>query len=380
MEQQPPLPICLRAAGSTIVASYSPLSTSEQPATQHEAQCKPCGEGTSTCSVARQRWEADIAVVHEVNRSLYSNRIHEAERICALAMEQPPLPAADRVSVDGVDTFRDARGLMAMLSALFHAARGGLEMDRDNLSASLPGMYRAERLLSEAQPPWAASHLARGICEATIGVLLCMQYNFVKGGWHLLKAYGAMRNLNISELLDYPGMEHDVVRSLALFFLGTKALILELLPPAATRWLPGFRGRGDRVEGLRMLRACVSEGSIFRYAAMDALLAYHVGLKEILFLPWTDTDWAEVEALTHDAEEELGRTAFIHGTKAACALGWRRESAAALERVREIAADPLLRTLPGLLSMLEMEEGNYLLAACRCDKAAVAAPKSHPGP
>ena len=323
--EQTPRPICLRAAGSTVVASYSLIDTAAEETASPaalELPCKVCGLGTSACSVARQRWEADIAIVHEVNRCLYSNRIHEAERICALAMEQPPLLAADRLSADGTDTFRDARGLMAMLSALFHAARGGLEMDRDNLSASLPGMYRAERLLSEAQPPWAASHLARGICEATIGVLLCMQYNFVKGGWHLLKAYGAMRHLNIAELLDYPGMEHDVVRSLALFFLGTKALILELVPPAATRWLPGFRGRGDRVEGLRMLRACAEEGSVFRYAAIDALLAWHIGLKELLFLTWTHADWAEVEALTNEVEteEELGRTAFIHGTKAACAL------------------------------------------------------------
>ena len=39
-----------------------------------------------------------------------------------------------------------------------------------------------------------------------IGVLLCMQYAFVKGGWHLIKAYGAARHISLTSMLEYEGI------------------------------------------------------------------------------------------------------------------------------------------------------------------------------
>ena len=65
---------------------------------------------------------------------------------------------------------------------------------------------------------------------------------------------------------------HAQVRSLALHFLGTKALVLEVVPPAVTRWFPGFSGSGDADSGLRMLRSCMSEAGLFAPFAAHAIL------------------------------------------------------------------------------------------------------------
>lgn len=79
-------------------------------------------------------------------------------------------------------------------------------------------------------------------------------------------------------------------------------------------------------------------------------------MKEMLFVEWTAADWVEADALVAASERLVGRTALVHGTKAALVHAWRRDSEAALARVHEIAADPLLAGLPVVQTMLEMEQ------------------------
>ena len=333
-------PVCVRvtcgADKRAVVATYEVVGDNVPQC----AEAALCGVGTSLYSSARQRWVSDINIMKRMNLHLYANEIEEAERICRVAMHQPP-PPSDSGTVptsDGAaDCWRDSRGIFAMLCALFHAMVGMAQMERDNLSRSLPALFQAHTLLSEVDPPWVASQLARGVCEATIGALQCAQYHFVAGGWHLLRAYSALRHVRITELLNFPGMERAEVRSLALFFLGTKGLVLELLPPAAARWLPGIGGAvaraGGAAEALSKLRTCAAEDSLFSLSAMDVLLGYHVGLKPLL-APlsaeplWDASGWAEADGLVCRAEALVGcTTSLAFGTKAAALLGWRRRPA-----------------------------------------------------
>jgi hypothetical protein len=207
-----------------------------------------------------------------------------------------------------------------------------------------------------------ASSLMRGICEVTIGLVLILQHSFVKGGWHLLKAYGALRHLKIPELLEWDGMERGLVRSLAQYFLGCKALVLDGIPPSLTRWLPGFVGTGSRERGLEMLRQCIAEGQFFKPLAMDALLGYYVA-KEVWVETYTPDEWREIDETLAEAEATYGRTSSMFGHKAAILLGYRRNAPAAAARVREIAADPNLAGLPAAVSAHLMTESNYLLGA-----------------
>lgn len=348
--------VWIEAAQVTLVAAAAaaPVVTGAPSATV-------LADAPSPATPERERWMADMVVAHDMLTRLLTNRFEEAEEICRFAMSQTPLPPTAHV---GGDRFRDTRGTFAMLHALYHAARSAMEMERDSLSAILPGLYAAEALLAEVAEPWVASQLMRGLCEVAIGLVLCLQHAFVKGGYHLLKAYGALRHVKVSALLEFEGMEHDVVRSvgaamprppdlrggattaasslpasvvacepllsraaaspgpprcaqestaaplnhrplrvpwvcpylpplapvtwqLALFFLGAKALVLSAVPPAATRWLPGFANIGDRSEGLQMLRACVAEGSLFKPMAMDVLLTYHLA-NEVPRLGWAE--------------------------------------------------------------------------------------------
>ena len=92
-----------------------------------------------------------IAVLEEMDRKFYSN---DSKMLSASAsLHQPQLPIADHLSHDGRDHFRDSLGIFAMSGAVFHAARGIMEAERDNLSALLPGMHRALELLSEVELP-----------------------------------------------------------------------------------------------------------------------------------------------------------------------------------------------------------------------------------
>lgn len=50
----------------------------------------------------------------------------------------------------------------------------------------------------------------------------------------------------------------------------------------------------------------------------------------------------------------VGSQSLILGTKAALVHGWRRDPAAALERITHIAADAKLRRLPIILSFLQV--------------------------
>ena len=93
-----------------------------------------------------------------------------------------------------------------MCHSLLTTARGIMEMERDNLSRALPGLYQAEKLLSEEEP-WVANGLMRGLCEGAIGATLLVQKRWVKGAWHIYKAYSALRHLSVSSLLAYEGME-----------------------------------------------------------------------------------------------------------------------------------------------------------------------------
>ena len=242
-------------------------------------------------------------------------------------------------------------------------------MERNNLSRALPALYDAERLLAEAEA-WVAQQLMAGLCEACLGVVLLVQRRIVVGAWHVLKAYAALRHLSISSLLSFEGMESPVVRSLALYFLGTKALIVGLVPPAVVRWFPGFSGSGDREGGLAMLRKCVTEGDLLADYARDTLLVYHIAIKELYQLDWTDADWWEVDALCAAFDERHGRASMISGPKIAAVHGWRREPRRGLERVREVAADDNVARLPVLRSMMLMEQCNYHLALLEWDEAA----------
>ena len=77
--------------------------------------------------------------------------------------------------------------------------------------------------------------------------------------------------------------------------------------PVWRRFVGGCVGNaGDAAEGLRKLRLCASEGGIFRIAATDALLGYHIALKEMLFLPWSAADWDEADALVEQATALVG--------------------------------------------------------------------------
>jgi hypothetical protein len=324
-------------------------------------------------SRARRRWLEDAASVERLMVCFYSNRLDEAEQICARGMAVPPLAAANNATEGGggggSDRFRDTRGAYALARALCIVARGVLSMERDSLSESLPRLYEAEKLLSESEP-WVAQQLMRGLCEATIGGVLCAQHSFISGGWHLLKAYSAMRHLSIASLLEYDGMERAVVRSLAQIFLGSKALILELVPPAATRWFPGFVGSGSRLAGLGLLRQCVDEGGIFKLTAMDMLVTYHLGLKESMLIEWAASDWEELDALLAEADRCCGRTSMVFATKAAAVHARRRDVHAALGRLEEVLADPLLAGLPVVRAAITMEQSNMLLAACDWGAAA----------
>lgn len=312
-------------------------------------------------SAERRRWDADILLCNRMLWCLLANRYTEAEEIASQGIAQAPLPVA--VEACG-DRFRDMSGTFCMIRALIETSVRAAEMERDNLSAALPGLHHAEALLSNVEP-WVASHLMRGVCEIVIGVVHCMQHNFVKGGWHLLKAYTALRHLNIADMLDFVGMERPVVRSLALYFLGTKALILDAVPPAVTRWFPGFVGTGSRVKGLAMLRQCVAEKGFFQPLAMDALLTYHVAkeawvqvsmppplpflsfpspsslpLSSPPSLPpapssppqhappgcpsyqlFTEDDWREIDEILSEADVRFGRTSIVFGHKVRVAGG-----------------------------------------------------------
>ena len=87
--------------------------------------------------------------------------------------------------------------------------------------------------------------------------------------------------MSIGSLLSYDGMERAVVRSMALFFLGAKALILELMPPAATKWFPGFSNSGNRLKGLEMLRTCVREDAMFARQQCSTSTTLLVGLYKV---------------------------------------------------------------------------------------------------
>ena len=319
-------------------------------------------------SPARRRWRADTQLVEQLICAFFANRWDEAAALCSRGAAQPPLPPDEHLAPNG-DRFRDTRGSVAMVHALLTTARGIMEVERDSLSRALPSLFAAEQLLSETEP-WVAQQLMRGLCEASIGGLLLMQRRYAKGAWHMLKAYSALRHLSIASLLEYDGMEGPVVRSLALYFLGGKAIVLGLLPPTVTRFFPGFTSRGDRQQGLSMLRQCADEDGVFAPFARDALLAYHVALKEVFLLPWTSADWAEVDQLTAAADDAFGRTSMPFATKIAAVHGWRHQPAVALGRITEITLDPGLATMPFLQAMLRMEQANYHLATLEWRQAA----------
>ena len=322
----------------------------------------------SEVSQARQRWLADEALFSEVTRCFYSNQLAAAEELCRTGMTQPPLPAEHHVASNG-DRFRDTRGSVAMIYALLSTTRGIMSMERDNLSKALPGLFAADRLLQESEV-WVAQQLMRGVCEASIGGVMLAQRRIVKGAWRMLKAYGALRHVSISSMLHFEGMESRVVRSTALYFLGTKALITELLPPAVVRRLPGFSGSSGWEQGLQMLRQCRAEGGLFKPMAMDTLLIFHIGFAETLLIPRAAADWDEIASITAEADALFGPTSMITAPKIAACLGLRRDAAAGLARVSAAAADPRLACMPMLEGMLQMDAVNYCLALLQWRDAA----------
>ena len=346
---------------------HSPILSEELSLSgRHElAESSPTA-ATIFRSPEHRRWDADMALSDKMIRLLLGNRFAEAEAIAEFGMSQEPLPQSPRATGNAnADRFRDTRGAFAMAYAIFHAARSALAMERDNLKEALPRLIEAEALISAIKEPWPASQLMRGICEVAIGLIHCVNHSFVTGGYHLLRAYSAMRTVKIRSLLEWEGMEHEAVRSIALFFLGVKALILSIMPPAATKWLPGFSNAGNRADGLKMLRQCVSEGSLFKPPAMDVLLAYHINRDA-----WErreeeyESDQAEIRWIIEESERLFGRQALVYAHKGTLLLcGFGRDPLAGAARMAEVAADPNIATMPLLHSVLLMEQCYFLLAA-----------------
>ena len=158
-------------------------------------------------SKPRVRWEADIDMCFQLTNALFTNQFEEAERICTVGTAQAPLPPTERVAPNG-DRYRDTRATFAMIYALFHAGRSMMLLERDALATALPGLYKAQDLLDD-KDMWVASRLVAGLLEATIGALHCMQHSYISGLWHLVKAYGSLRSVDVREMLNFEGMEHS---------------------------------------------------------------------------------------------------------------------------------------------------------------------------
>ena len=113
-----------------------------------------------------------------------------------------------------------------------------------------------------------------------------------------------------------------------------------------------------------MLRTCVDEGAVFAPMARDAILVYHVALKQMMMRDeWTAEDWAEVDEIVRVSDRRFGRSSVIFAPHIALAHGWRRDAAGGLARIHEILDDARVGHLPVLRGLLLSDACNYELAS-----------------
>jgi len=271
-----------------------------------------------------------------------------------------------RNGVGEKEGLRDLRGAFALMHAFTAVLKGVASLADDQLAECLERLWNADALAAE-EKEWLGRSLVRGLCTLMGGIIQCLQHNFIKGVFNVLRSWLWIKVLQ-SEGLDYKGKERQVIRSCALLTLGIFNLLLSMLPTSMLRTasvLSGFEG--DRDAGLSMLIDCWREEGMFSPWGALVWAVYTVDTKSFLDETLSPSDEAMCIEIFTWARERFPNSVFFSGIEAdfeAC-----RKNVQLAKKIVEEAA-PYASDLKALQWALSYKKAVYELTDLQFENAA----------
>lgn len=313
----------------------------------------------------RSKWDADIALLEDGVRLLFSNGFAEAEAVFLRGFRQG-------VDVSLRPEEHDLRAEFAFNWALASMIRGIVTLEANQFNECLLRVQQAAEVATSCEDAaWIGHQIILGCCHALQGVIRILQRSFIKGvvalahSWMFLRSAEALCSRDPQETHEE---DQIVTRSASLFICGVVGLIGSLLPPSIGGPARRFLGLPvDRNLAAHWLVLCWSEKGLLAPWACAVALAYYV---DIRFFLGDDIALEEIERCRTMLQWALARHpgSIVFGLLEANLAGLEYQNDKAVALIKICAAK--IPEAPALGLIIHAQHAKFALLGCRWLEAA----------